>query len=221
MEEQISNVIWWERQASFKDSPPPIFAQSIDLHKNFVIINEISKIPKEKRRNYILLFYSDEKFFNAYYTRLQSNPRYLATLEGFYAVSGLDFSTYPNIDESVNIESIKKNCRFCTYCQKNDILCIYNAVWTSQKTFHVAFDNIQADATIILSTYRIKSDHDEVFETGYEYLKTRCKPKTIICYGKPQLCMREDLKTNLVHLIPTRFKLMKAEMLERTIPCLF
>ena len=57
--------VQWERRASFKNGIPWIRKQRIDFFgKKFVLINEISKIPLNERKNYILLFYTRDSDFN-------------------------------------------------------------------------------------------------------------------------------------------------------------
>ncbi len=112
----------------FHSGTPKIAKQKIDLEdKEFILINEASKIPIEKRKHYILLFFTEERHFNAFYSDL--NETRIRFLQGFYAICSLDFSTYPGLDESENIVALKRNRNFCCFCQQNDILCIYNAVW--------------------------------------------------------------------------------------------
>ncbi len=61
-------------------SLPLLRRQKIELAgKRFVLIDEISKVPKEERRNYILLFFTEDRNFNAFYTDLNSNVRFSAT----------------------------------------------------------------------------------------------------------------------------------------------
>ena len=206
--EKIPNAVWWEQIASFKNSIPKIYSQSISLTgKKFVLINEICTVPREQRKDYILLFYSDDETFQKYYYHLNTNKTLLPFLQDFYAVFGLDFSTFPNIDENYNIEAIKKNRRFCVYLQLNDCLCIYNIVWTGKKTYSLAFDNIEKGSVVAISTYRLTDSCMKIFEEGYFELKKRISPRKILCYGKTVPCLEKDIMSGLVYKIPTRFYL--------------
>lgn len=208
-------IVQWEHRVSFKEGIPSIRKQKIDFaNKKFVLINEVSKIPIEQRKNYILLFFAEDKYFNAFYTDL--NSKRLSFLQSFYAICGLDFSTFPSLDEDENRAAIKRNRRFCTFCQRNDILCIYNIVWSSSRDFNLAFSRVEMGSTIIVSTYRIGDSKDCLFELGYHELKRIIQPEVILCYGKPQSCMEQDLKTGLVRLIPTRYEIVKREKFERS-----
>ncbi len=208
--DRLPNAVWWEQIASFKNSIPKIYVQSINLTgKKFVLINEICTVPKEKRGEYILLFYSDDVDFEKYYFRLQTDKRLLSFLQEFYAVVGLDFSTFPDIDENYNREAIKRNRRFCVYLQKNDSLCVYNAVWSGKETYSLAFDNIEKGSFVAVSTYRLDVACMELFEDGYSELKKRIKPRKILCYGKIPSCMKKDVQLGLIFRIPTRFYMRK------------
>lgn len=205
---KIPNALWWERIASFKDFVPRLAAQKIDFRgKKFVLINEAAVIPKEKRREYILLFFSDDSDFKKYYFNLQANKKLLRFLQSFYAVGGLDFSTVPGIDEAENIAAIKRNRRFCVAMQKFDALCIYNVVWTSPESYAVAFDNVESGSIVLVSTHCLSQNCMKLFENGYEEMKRRIKPSAILCYGKIVPCIQKDLHTGLVYAIPTRFRL--------------
>jgi len=211
----IPYSVQWERRVSFKKGIPWIRKQKIDLHdKKFVLINEASKIPLEERENYILLFFADDKFFNAIYSDF--NQERLAFLQSFYAVCGLDFSTYPDADSDENRAAIKKNRRFCTFCQQHDILCIYNIVWSSPDDYDLAFSNIEEGAIVIVSTYRISESDSTLFREGYEEFRKRSNPGQILCYGKPQPCMAQDSKQGIIKAIPTRFEIVKQEEFEHS-----
>ena len=206
--EKMPNAVWWEQIASFKNSIPRIYSQRIDfMNKKFVLINEICTVPKEKRHEYILLFYSDDEDFEKYYYRLQTDNRLLAFLQDFYAVVGLDFSTFPNIDETYNIEAIKRNRRFCVYLQKSECLCVYNIAWTGKETYSFALDNVEKGSIVAVSTYRLTKECLKLFENGYIEMKKRIKPRIILCYGKIPDCMKNDVYSGLVFSIPTRFQI--------------
>jgi hypothetical protein len=212
--------VQWERRVSFKNGIPWILRQKINIEgKKFVLINEISKIPTSERKNYILLFYTNDKDFNAYYTDM--SPKRLEILQSFYAIISLDFSTYSSADYDDNKVAIKKNRRFCTFCQYHDILCIYNIVWASNADYDLAFSHVEKGAVIALSTYRISNHDDNLFRKGYLSIKRKIKPSIILCYGNPQACMEKDIKSGLVVCIPTRFKILKQELFEKTGQCSF
>jgi len=207
--------VQWERRVSFKKGIPWIRKQRIDFHgKKYVLINEISKIPLNERKNYILLFYTRDSDFNAFYKDLTQER--LEILQCFYAIVGLDFSTHPDGDQDENVVAIKKNRRFCTFCQQQDILCIYNVVWSSSADYNLAFSQVERGAIVAVSTYRISTPDDKLFRDGYKMMKRRIKPNLIVCYGKPQACMERDIKSGLVICIPTRFKILKQELFEKS-----
>lgn len=204
--DKLPNAVWWEQIASFKNTIPFIYSQKINFEgKKFVLINEICKVPKEKRGEYILLFYSDDEDFEKYYYRLQTDKRLLSLLQDFYAVVGLDFSTFPGIDESYNIEAIKRDRRFCVCLQENDCLCVYNIVWVGKETYSFAFDNVEKRSIVAISTYRLDEACMELFKAGYAELKKRIEPRKILCYGKIPPCLESDVRTGLIFRIPTRF----------------
>lgn len=212
--------VQWERRVSFKKGIPWIRKQRIDFHgKKFVLINEISKIPLNERKNYILLFYTRDSDFNAFYKDLTQER--LEILQGFYAIVGLDFSTHPDGDQDENVVAIKKNRRFCTFCQQQDILCIYNVVWSSKDDYKLSFSNVEKGAVVALSTYRISDPNDKLFRDGYEPMKRRIRPSVILCYGNLQACMEQDEKSGLVIRIPTRFRIVKQEQFEKAGQCSF
>ncbi|MGM9983800.1 MAG: DUF4417 domain-containing protein [Fibrobacter intestinalis] len=207
---KIPYIVQWGKTISFDRGIPWIKRQKINLHgKKFVLINEVSKIPEERWKEYILLFYAEERHFNAFYTEL--DEKRLSKLQKFYAICGLDYSTYPDLDDDENRVAIKRNRRFCVYCQQKDILCIYNIVWTGKSDYNLAFSNVEDKATVAVSTYRISSDDDKIFREGYEQVKQKIKPSLILCYGNPQKCMEKDVRTGLVNCIPSRFELAQQE----------
>lgn len=211
---KIPYIARWCKAISFRKGIPWIRRQKINLSgKKFVLINEISKIPNEQRKDYILLFYADEKHFNAFYTELDETR--LSKLQGFYAICGLDYSTYPDLDEDENRVAIKRNRRFCVYCQQHDILCIYNIVWTGKSDYKLAFSNVEKNSIIAVSTYRIQDPDDKMFRKGYKRMKAAIKPSLILCYGTPQKCMEKDVSDGLVLCIPPRFELVKLELAEQ------
>ena len=145
----------------------------------------------------------------------------LEILQGFYAIVGLDFSTHPDGDHDENVVAIKKNRRFCTFCQQQDILCIYNVVWSSKDDYKLSFSNVEKGAVVALSTYRISAPNDKLFRDGYEPMKRRIRPSVILCYGNLQACMEQDEKSGLVIRIPTRFRIVKQEQFEKAGQCSF
>lgn len=198
-----------------KEKYPKISRQKIELRgKKFVLINEISKIPQEERKkNYILLFFAEEKHFNAFYADL--DDKRMKLLQEFYAICGLDFSTYLGLDEDENIVAIKRIRKFCSFCQQHDILCIYNIVWTDQNSYKTAFSNVENGCVVIISTYRLQNKDDEIFRKGYSKMKQILKPSIILCYGEPQSIMEKDLAKGTIVLIPPRFKMLKLEYKSR------
>ena len=91
----------------------------------------------------------------------------------------------------------------------NDILCLYNIVWTSKETYSTAFDNVEENSTLSISTYRVNERDMEIFINGYEELKKRIKPSKILIYGKLLDSLIDDYKNGLICYIPPRWKLIK------------
>lgn len=192
---------------------PRIFKQRVNLAgKKFVIVNEAAGVPADERSEYILLFFAEERHFSAYYTDL--NEKRLAFLRSFYAVGGLDYSTYPGLDEIENAAAIGRNRRFCSFLQRNDVLCMYNVVWTGKENYDLAFDNVETGAPVVVSTYRIRNPDDDVFREGYLEMKKRIQPSVILCYGRPQAVMLKDVESGLVVPVPTRFRMLRQKELE-------
>lgn len=203
---EIPYQVWWNSIVPFNVyNPPMLIKQSISFkNKKFISINEISRLKNKNHKDYILLFFAEDKHFNGYYTKLWQNNR-IEILQSFYAVCGLDFSTFPYGDEEENKHAIKKNRMFCTFCQHTDILCIYNVIWTGKESYDIAFNNVAQKSVVIVSTYRIMGNDDKIFREGYIEMKKRINPCLILCYGRLQSIMSEDYRLGLVMQIPTRF----------------
>lgn len=167
-------------------SVPSISYQRMNFsEKQFVLLDEVSKIPVNERNRYVVLSFVKEMHLNPFY----NNPLgKLESLKDFYAFASPDFSVFPNVNTAFNETSIIKNRMFCNFAQRSDNLCIYTLSWTDESSFHVAMDNVERGSVIAVSADRVTEQSEKMFSRGYECAINKIAPETVIWYGKRLPC---------------------------------
>ena len=125
-------------------------------------------------------FFLDDNKFEQFYT----NPNhYLIRLAQYAHVLTPDFSLYTDMPLSLQIYNTFRN-RWCgAHWQFYNLLVIPTVSWSTPESFEFCFDGIEKNSVVALSTVGLKKKEREFME-GYLEMKSRIKPKQVICLGE-------------------------------------
>lgn len=149
--------------------------------------------------NYIAhFFYDDYKFINAW----REPDKYIERLKKFKAVVAPDFSLYTDFPRALQILSCYRRQWVAAYWQHMGIDVIPDVVWGDEESFSYCFDGIPKHSTVAVSSVGVKRDADwnnkngEMFKTGFDEMKKRLEPTTILFYGD----MIDGLDGNIIQI---------------------
>jgi len=160
---------------------PRISRQPIDL-ASLSLMRFSSAVKDEKRSRAVTVhfFENDERFDEVW----RSPQTYLAELRQYYQILTPDFSLYSGMPITQQILNTFRN-RWCGwFWQENGLTVIPSVSWSSSDSFDFCFDGLPQHSVVAVSTVG-NSQNEEAFMVGFRQLVQRCRPRTVICYGKP------------------------------------
>lgn len=155
-------------------------------------------------------YYDDYKFISAW----RDPDKYIDRLRQFKAVVSPDFSLYTDFPRALQILSCYRRQWCGAYWQAQGIDVIPDVVWGDRESYEWCFDGIPKGGTVAVSSVGVKNDDDwngktdNLFVAGFDEMKKRLKPKTILYYGD----MIDGVEGNIIR-IPS-FYANKRDMLD-------
>lgn len=135
-------------------------------------------------------FVDDYRFENIY-----KNPaRSLAKYSQYAFLMTPDFSTYSDMNQWRQLESVAKN-RWCgAYWQSKGLLVVPTISWGTPMSYDFCFDGVEKGSIVAVGMIGCKRNKTG-FMRGYNEMLNRIQPDKIICYGTPFPEMRGNLIT--------------------------
>ena len=163
--------------------------------------------------NYIAHFYYDDyKFIAAW----REPDKYLDRLRRFKAVVSPDFSLYTDFPRALQILSCYRRQWCGAFWQSQGIDVIPDVVWGDKESFDWCFDGIPKGGTVAVSSVGVKNDEawnnkeGDMFRAGFEEMKKRLEPTTIIWYG----AMIDGCEGNIIR-VPSYYELKFSKKKEK------
>lgn len=126
-------------------------------------------------------FFVDDYRFEGIYTHPE---RTLAKYSQYTFLLTPDFSTYADMDLWRQLESVAKNRWVGAYWQSKGLTVIPTVSWSTPRSFDFCFDGVEKNAIVAISTLGCKRAQ-LLFMRGYEVMRDKLNPETIICFGDP------------------------------------
>ncbi len=126
-------------------------------------------------------FFVDDYRFEGIYTHPE---RTLAKYSQYTFLLTPDFSTYADMDLWRQLESVAKNRWVGAYWQSKGLTVIPTVSWSTPRSFDFCFDGVEKNAVVAISTLGCKRAQ-LLFMRGYEVMRDKLNPETIICFGDP------------------------------------
>lgn len=126
-------------------------------------------------------FFVDDYRFESIY----NNPN--RSLEKYAQYAFLltpDFSTYADMNQWRQLESVAKN-RWCgAYWQNKGLLVVPTISWGTPMSYEFCFDGVEKGSIVAIGMVGCKRNKAG-FMHGYNEMLNRIQPSQIICYGTP------------------------------------
>ena len=140
------------------------------------------------RQKGVHFFVDDYRFENIY-----RNPE--KSLEKYAQYAFLltpDFSTYADMSQWRQLESVAKN-RWCgAYWQSRGLLVVPTISWSTPISYDFCFDGVEKGSSVAVGMIGCKGNKTG-FMRGYNEMLNRIQPDKIICYGTPFPEMQGDI----------------------------
>ena len=173
-----------------KYSIPLIKKQNLELDNiNLISYSDTKNNESEKNTNKGVHFFIDDYRFEGIYNHPEKS---LAKLKQYKFVCTPDFSIYSEMDKWRKIENVAKNRWVGAYWQEHGLIVIPTISWGKPSTFDYCFDGVEEDSIVAISTLGCKKAKRD-FLNGYEEMKKKIKPTTIICFDTPFEEIKEEV----------------------------
>ena len=166
----------------------------------FTVDNWISfnyaKGCEEPDQHGIHFFIDDYQFM-----RLWTNAdMYVDMLKLFQAVCTPDFSVYTDFPKAIQLYNHYRKHWLGAYWQERGVKVIPTIGWSDEDSFEWCFDGEPVGGMVAVSSVGTQGNKRSayLFEVGYNEMKRRLKPDTIVMYGSVPECCKAD------NIIPVR-----------------
>lgn len=151
-----------------------------------------AKTTKNKHTKGVHFFLDDYQF-----VRLWNRPlEYIELLKQFDFVLSPDFSLYNDFPVAIQIYNHYRKHWLSALWEENGIEVIPTISWSDEKSFDWCFDGEPKESTVAVSAIGTQKDGEakEAFLLGFNEMKHRLNPKTIVFYGNiPKECAGENV----------------------------
>ena len=185
-----------------------------DKGLKIVAFNEAYRIPKSKRKQYIVEFFIADYLFERVWSRLNPITEFL---KDFKAVMSPDFSQYLDMPRAMCIWQQYRRMFVSWYWQQHGIIVIPVIGWTDKKSYEYCWAGFPQNSCVVISSVNCwKEDFDceknskklqyekSILKDGTENLISQIKPAQIIWYGKLSPWIEKTCKENSIELIPLK-----------------
>lgn len=103
-----------------------------------------------------------------------------------------DYSTYADMDQWRQIESVAHS-RWCgAYWQSKGLIVVPTISWSTPRSYSFCFDSIEQGGTVAIGMIGCKHEKRE-FMRGYNEMLERLQPENVIVFGTPFSEMRGNI----------------------------
>ena len=151
-----------------------------------------AKTAKDKQAKGVHFFLDDYQF-----TRLWNRPLfYLDLLKEFNVVLSPDFSLYSDFPLAMQIYNHYRKHWLAALWEHNGIEVIPTICWSDKRSFDWCFDGEPKESTVAVSAIGTQKSREakEAFLLGFNEMKSRLNPKSIVFYGNiPSECAGDNV----------------------------
>lgn len=163
-----------------------------DINLDFIKLISIQDTKNNDNQNNKMKgvhFFTDDYRFESMY----NNPnRSLKKLSQYKFLLTPDFSIYSDMDLWMQIENVAKNRWLGAFWQSKGLKVIPTISWGLPITYEFCFSGVEKGSIVAVSTLGCKKN-PVYFMMGYEEMKKRINPSTIICFDKPFDEMKDEV----------------------------
>lgn len=171
---------------------PLVRKQKLEITNINLIACSDTKLNENKQnRQFGVHFFVDDYRFEGIYR----NPsKSLKKFSQYAFILTPDFSTYADMNQWRQIESVAHN-RWCgAYWQSKGLTVIPTISWSTPTSYKYCFDGVENGSIVAIGMIGCKNNKLR-FMRGYDAMCEKINPEAIICFGKPFPEMRGNLKT--------------------------
>ena len=169
---------------------PIVAKQDLDLSNVELIGYSDTRVNDNvvNKRKGVHFFIDDYRFESIY-----KNPKKsLDKLSQYAFILTPDYSTYSDMNQWRQLESVAHN-RWCgAYWQSQGLKVIPTISWSTPSSYRYCFDGIEPNGIVAIGMIGCKRNRHN-FMYGYNEMLNRLNPKAIICFGKPFPNMKGNL----------------------------
>lgn len=198
----------WDYEGKYNIPVIPKINVTDKFNPKFIEFHETHRIPKEKRKQYIVHFFLPDFLFERTWSRTEQVAGFL---KDFKAVLSPDFSQYTDMPRAMQIWNVYRKSWVSKYWSELGIKVIPVAGWSDEESFEYCFDGMPKDSLIAVSSVGVHNDFEarELFKQGYNKMVEVLEPRKILFYGR-KFDWIDDTVIHCPHSRDEKFKAIKA-----------
>lgn len=174
---------------------------------NFIPFSDAASFTGNAEKTGVHFFIDDYRFI-----RVWNNPtQQIQVLSRFGGLLTPDFSLFMNTPKAVQIFNHYRKHWCGAFWQSCGLKVIPTICWSDKDSFNWCFDGEPKGGAVAVSSVGVMANKEtqELFMAGYNEMKKRLDPKTIIHYGKPI----EDIAGEVIEIeaFQAKFERMREE----------
>ena len=171
---------------------PLVKKQEVDLAKiRLISYSDTRANDRPENKECGVHFFIDDYRFESIYRFPEKS---LLRLSQYAFLLTPDYSTYADMNQWRQLESVAHN-RWCgAYWQSKGLTVIPTVSWSTPASYSYSFDGIEKGAIVAIGMIGCKKNKSD-FMHGYNTMLERIQPKAIICFGNPFSEMTGNLIT--------------------------
>ncbi|MDO5833061.1 MAG: DUF4417 domain-containing protein [Lachnospiraceae bacterium] len=171
---------------------PLVKKQEVDLAKiRLISYSDTRSNDRPENKKCGVHFFIDDYRFESIY---RSPEKSLLKLSQYAFLLTPDYSTYADMNQWRQLESVAHN-RWCgAYWQSKGLTVIPTVSWSTPASYSYSFDGIEKGAIVAIGMIGCKKNKSD-FMHGYNTMLERIQPEAIICFGNPFSEMTGNLIT--------------------------
>lgn len=122
-----------------------------------------------------------------------SPARLLPRVQAVGAALSPDFSVWADMPRATQIFNIYRSRWVGAFWRANGVEVVPTVTWGRSDSFDFAFDGLPSGSVVAVSSMGVRRDAAELFAAGMTELISRCRPSTILAYGRLRWCDGLDL----------------------------
>ncbi|MBK1633557.1 hypothetical protein CKO31_22985 [Thiohalocapsa halophila] len=168
---------------------PRLETQDCALPDDFRLLPYRSRLDRLDLRRDICHCFLDDYRFESTWNQPEVGLRHVS---GYFAACSPDFSLYPSWPRAAQIWNTYRSRWVARFWQERGIKVIPTVNWSDAQSFEFCFDGLRERSILAISTADCRRPHVERrFAAGLQAMLERCRPATLIVYGRLK-CRHRD-----------------------------